>query len=519
VFIFFLLTIYLKTFFLNPEYLKNHPDLKSQCLDYIFLSGEYAAIGTTNFYPETISGRRNTAPLPLSVETQHFKIHYTLTGLHAVASLNYADSVAFYAELAWQQLITQMRFKAPIPDDTTSGGQNLFDIYLQNIPNQAQGQTLADPSLNQGRSTAICYILIQPNLPYINDYQSQGLRAVVQHEFFHAIQNAYYGSALAGQTGDAITTSNSIAVREGTATWAQTLITNPIVNYSHLACFMANDAHWQQPNQNIWAGQNDSYLYEQASYATVFFWQFLTEHYGSDIIRLFWEKLAKSSLPDPSQSMAGWEFTALDSVLQPYGGINTAVGQYWCALTLLQLRPNYEVVRQTEPALTFKDGNKYVLYMPNITTASPVLLAQSTTTTNKNENPLLYAIGGAALHEIKGWQAQEKQTLFNLEIPTPNHNLLPSGLQVYFIQYNKRTESLKICSVQIKEAIQNQPNLFSFFLPDCAHTSFLSPNDASLAQSQFDKNYLLLVRTANPDTALQLGNYALQYMLYTTVTN
>lgn len=138
--------------------------------------------------------------------TEHFVIHYTLTGEDAVAETDedstgrpdYVEAVAEALEYAWRQQIEQQGWRAPLPDKA-EGGDERLDVYLENQDTiygymDSFGSFVSDPGAEVAR-TAYGYLSID------NDYSSaefedeldplEVMRTTVAHEFHHAVQSAY----------------------------------------------------------------------------------------------------------------------------------------------------------------------------------------------------------------------------------------------------------------------------------------------------------------------------------------
>jgi hypothetical protein len=86
--------------------------------------------GTLPLIGDTVRTRPNLSDEQI-LNTQNFKIHYTLSGLDATDT-NWVNAVAEYAEYSRQQF-TSMGWLPP-PLDDGDGGDTKYDIYIRLTP-------------------------------------------------------------------------------------------------------------------------------------------------------------------------------------------------------------------------------------------------------------------------------------------------------------------------------------------------------------------------------------------------
>ena len=133
-----------------------------------------------------------------TVDTPHFRIHYTFEGDDAIEQA-YLDAVVATVEEVWLTEIDRMGWPPP-PDDGVIGGDNRYDIYLMDIVGTGEGSlgyTSPESIVGDNPNTSdvieenagSSYIAIE------NDFQNVDggtpislMRATVAHEFHHAIQ-------------------------------------------------------------------------------------------------------------------------------------------------------------------------------------------------------------------------------------------------------------------------------------------------------------------------------------------
>ena len=73
------------------------------------------------------------------VDTEHFRIHYDTSGVHKVygwPTTTFRDAVMMRLEEIWDAEVDQWGFRQPPADGSDpdgGGGNDLYDIYLQNL--------------------------------------------------------------------------------------------------------------------------------------------------------------------------------------------------------------------------------------------------------------------------------------------------------------------------------------------------------------------------------------------------
>jgi hypothetical protein len=113
-----------------------------------------------------------------------FRVHYDLTGVN---TLGYDLNLLLQAiDSTYSFEINFLGYPAP-PSDGTEGGDDKYDIYIQNIPG-FYGYTQPENKVNSTNWTS--YLVIDNDFP-AGSYYTQGINAAkvtVAHEFHHAIQ-------------------------------------------------------------------------------------------------------------------------------------------------------------------------------------------------------------------------------------------------------------------------------------------------------------------------------------------
>jgi hypothetical protein len=140
--------------------------------------------------------------VPLILQSQHFTVHYTTSGVDAPfevdMDVNPADGVPDYInrvseifEHVWRIEIDSMGFLRP-PSDHIQGGDSTFDIYIKNLGQGLFGYTQPESVVFSYR--AFSYIVLENDFaesPVYNSRPLDAVRVTAAHEFFHAIQFAY----------------------------------------------------------------------------------------------------------------------------------------------------------------------------------------------------------------------------------------------------------------------------------------------------------------------------------------
>ncbi len=235
-----------------------------------------------------------------TLDSEHFRIHYTLEGDDAIpprdANANeipdYLEEVARALEFSWYAQVEYFGWSAP-PSDENAGGDERYDIYLINIlGNFAAGLTASDwsdelvgdnpnSSLIEENSTR-SFIVLDNDYKEYEEFEVPGIsrleymRTVAAHEFNHAIQFGYDGQ----EPHDWLW--------EATATWMEdevfdsineTLRILPAVFKSPDTCQIAEGGSTRVEDGAHWYGM----------------WvlmRYLSEQYGNEGVRRIWELVA-----------------------------------------------------------------------------------------------------------------------------------------------------------------------------------------------------------------------------------
>ncbi len=250
--------------------------------------------------------------LPLNAGTEHFVIHYTLSGGDAVDSTDadgngmpdYVELVGQTLELAWNVEVNQMGWTAP-PLDSGEEGDTRLDIYLMDVMAdgyagyvETTGGFIGDNpnSPERERNAAYAFMVLDNDYTEIeglgyDETPTQLLQVTVAHEFHHMIQAGYDDS------------DPHFWFYEASATWMEDEVFDEVndgVYYleavfdSPDTCLVSEGGSFRSEDEGKWYG---SWL----------FLRHMTEKYGSDVVRTAWEN---------SRRLSG--FDAINTALQPF---------------------------------------------------------------------------------------------------------------------------------------------------------------------------------------------------------
>lgn len=188
-----------------------------------------------------------------------FRIHFNKTGIHAPKyDLN---ELALAADSAYNYEVNILKYPPP-PADFGQGGDDKYDIYIQNLSGGYYGYTPNETSIGKDKFTS--YTVID------NDYSDtytkgiEGAKVTVAHELHHAIQMGNY-----------IYRYSDLFYYEITSTSMEEFVFDSINDYyAYMPSFFRN------PQRSF--SYNDGY--------NLAIWNiFLKERFGFDIIKRIWE--------------------------------------------------------------------------------------------------------------------------------------------------------------------------------------------------------------------------------------
>ena len=213
-------------------------------------------------------------------------VWYTTEGEHAVNPASaradhVPDDVARVAAVTSDALASYaaLGLRAPLsdalsPDCGSNGGDARFDVYLVNL-RRADGMAVAEPGRCVSASPKQCasYLIAKSDYAEYYDTAELGIRTVLPHETFHAVQNAY-------------DVELDRFWAEGSAQWATKQLDRELTDLErNLPAFFSESARSLDAPPS---GVTSAFLYGSAIWPV-----FLSERYGADIVRSILEQEAE----------------------------------------------------------------------------------------------------------------------------------------------------------------------------------------------------------------------------------
>ncbi|MEJ5351125.1 MAG: MXAN_6640 family putative metalloprotease [Melioribacteraceae bacterium] len=211
---------------------------------------------------QTVIAQQSTRPATdtsIVTPSGKFRIHFNKTGIHAPKyDLN---ELALAADSAYNYEVNILKYPPP-PADFGQGGDDKYDIYIQNLSGGLYGYTEIETSIGKDKFTS--YTVID------NDYSDtftkgiDGAKVSVAHELHHAIQ-----------IGNYVYRTSDQFYYEITSTSMEEFVFDSINDYyAYMPSFFRN------PQRSF--SYNDGY--------NLAIWNiFLKERFGFDIIKRIWE--------------------------------------------------------------------------------------------------------------------------------------------------------------------------------------------------------------------------------------
>ena len=201
------------------------------------------------------------------------------------------EAVLAAFQRAWPVEFGTLGFAAP-PPDQGAGGDDRYDVYLENRTGQAGGVTVPELDLPDGNSTSRIYLA--SNLSQSLMVGPQDLTSVAAHELGHAAQFAVSSDSIGQRFFD-----------ESMATWLQ----EEVVPGSALD--LVESSQFATPDlpldYNVGA---DEFGFDAQVYAQWIFFDHLADRFGTEVIR---------QMLEASRPPGVWEVTAMDSALRLHG--------------------------------------------------------------------------------------------------------------------------------------------------------------------------------------------------------
>ena len=246
----------------------------------------------------------------ITLDTEHFRIHYTLSGRDAAYSVAFVEEVALALEYSWNVEIDEFGWQAP-PSDNGIGGDDRYDVYIQGLAKKSEyGHVSADimscstDSSNGSRVSS--YMAIDGKF---TEFGSEGfaklletMRATVAHELNHSIQNSYDSTEPYGFLWEAVATWMEEEVYDDSNSPDEYNIS---VFKSTDTCQLAKGGTERVEDESHWYGE---YL----------FIRYISEQYGHETIRLIWEYTPEFNNYDAVEAALSEKNTSLEETFRAF---------------------------------------------------------------------------------------------------------------------------------------------------------------------------------------------------------
>ncbi len=383
-----------------------------------------------------------------TLDTEHFRLHYTFDGQDAAASASYVDEVAQALEHVWQVEIEQFGWAAPPPDEGI-GGDDRYDVYLQEIlwdgtfgyveggedsRYRGAGQVGDTRNARNARTTSALKERASASFMVLdNDYADTEdlvtadytildmMRSTVAHEFNHALQFGYDGEEPADW------------LWEATSTWMQDEVYDDIndgiedayaVFKSPDSCQLAYGGEARVEDENHWYGE-------------WIFLRYISEQYGHATVRAIWEQATTLDGYDAIEAALNAAGTSLEETLRSY--------------TIALLTRDFEE-GDTYPVLRLEGEASTGTFTPldgvgQMAADYIEILAEGVVTIAVDDEyftPLLVGISGkqASVFEFNGTQASADASAFeHLYLIAINPDQAVDEYDCYFSEYSVEVSS------------------------------------------------------------------------------
>jgi len=238
------------------------------------------------------------------VDTEHFRIHYTLDGKDAITE-DYLDAVVLAIEDSYTFQIEELGFTPP-PSDDWMGGDSRYDVYLKDLIGTGEGalgyavpeSVVSDnpnsPETETRSSTG--YLLVENDFHDVDGGTPiQLMRATIAHEFHHIVQFGYDHDDSHGWISEATSTYTE------TITFPEDQDATGYVAYAYQypeLCFgTVDDPGFGQLQYGEWAAvQMMADTYGQAFVADL--WRNIAQYDGFEAIETTLSAYGTQTLPD-----------------------------------------------------------------------------------------------------------------------------------------------------------------------------------------------------------------------------
>ena len=222
-----------------------------------------------------------------------FRIHYDETGNNAIGYDINELAIAFDSAYTFE--VTKLGFLPP-PSDNGLGGDDLYDVYVQNLGSGIYGFTDPENEVSSGLYSS--YIMIDND--FGAGFPTKGIaaaRVTAAHEFHHAIQLGNYSSNF-----------SDLYYFEITSTAMEEFVYDDINDYyNYLHSFFAD------PTKPLYYAQGSNVGYNRAIWNI-----YLSKIFGMDIIKSTWESMRNFSAIESIASAIGDRGSSFKNVFNEF---------------------------------------------------------------------------------------------------------------------------------------------------------------------------------------------------------
>jgi hypothetical protein len=252
-----------------------------------------------------------------------FCIHWVPRTKDAPPSHHWVVKMLRLMTNVYRKEVGQLHYRKPISDGSRGGSRDKFDVYLKDLyPKGYYGYCAPDPDPTSYNDRLYSGYCVLDNNFARREYGAPPMASAsvtAAHEFFHAIQFAY-------DTGE------DRWMMESTATWMEERFNDKSNdNRQYLG-----SGQLRQPNLPLDYYNPNGF----SQYANWLYFEYLSEHYGNDIVHQIWTKAAAKSKRHNRYSTK-----AIVSALSHHGGFRSVFARYAAGNTI--------------PSTTYSEGSHY----------------------------------------------------------------------------------------------------------------------------------------------------------------
>lgn len=270
-----------------------------------------------------------TDPRTYDSPSGYFKIHYVVSGddsvfessvdtLPADGHPDYVNRCAEIMDYVWHHEIDTLGYNSPPPDDwyIPNGGDGKYDVYLIDMDPGFLGYAYPEKYVPYSYPKATSYIALRNDysmFTHIYNDQYDAMEVTAAHEFFHGIQMGYDATEYGGSSSD-----YKPYWMEMTATWMEDMVYDEVNDYLGYLYYFFHYPWLSLKTFSSDPADQPSYFH---AYASCVWPIYLSEKYGSDIIKDIWSRCAQiagdNALSATSEILAS-EGSSFDQAFQEF---------------------------------------------------------------------------------------------------------------------------------------------------------------------------------------------------------